>query len=257
MDVPRPVVPGRLALLRETAVAWEALGLLASLPALARHPRGAGEPVMVLPGFGAGDASTVVLRTHLARLGYRVTGWGLGVNRGDVPRLVGEVGRAVAERVRRRGAPLRLVGWSLGGVLAREAARDAPEHVDRVVTLGTPVVGGPRYTASARAYEAAGADLEALEAAVEARERTPLRVPVTAIYSESDGVVDWRACIDRWNAHVEHVRVRASHLGLGLAPGVLRIVAERLAAPREALTAPGAPGAAPAPPASGRPRPRA
>jgi pimeloyl-ACP methyl ester carboxylesterase len=184
---------------------------------------------MVLPGFGAGDASTLVLRTHLRRLGYAVTGWGLGVNRGDVPRLMGEVGDAVAARARAEGAPLRLVGWSLGGVLAREAARDAPEHVDRVITLGTPVVGGPRYTATARFYEAAGQDLAAIEAAVEERERTPLRVPVTAVYSEQDGIVDWRACIDRWNPQVEHVRVRATHVGLGFAPEVLRIVAERLA----------------------------
>jgi pimeloyl-ACP methyl ester carboxylesterase len=232
--IPPPSAPSPLRTLREAAVGLEVLRLLAGLRGLGRHPRGAGEPVMVLPGFGAGDASTLVLRTHLRRLGYRVTGWGLGVNRGDVPRLMGEVARAVAERAGREGAPLRLVGWSLGGVLAREAARDVPEHVDRVITLGTPVVGGPRYTATARIYEARGEDLAAIEAAVEERERTPIRVPVTAVYSEQDGIVDWRACIDRWNPQVEHVRVRATHVGLGFSPQVLRLVAERLATPRSA-----------------------
>ncbi len=230
-DTPRtPSEPGPLGMLREASAGLEMLWLLARLPALSRLPRAAGEPVLVLPGFGAGDASTFVLRRFLGRLGYRVRGWGLGLNGGDVPGLMPRVARMVAERATEAGTPLRLVGWSLGGYLAREAARDAPGAVDRVVTLGSPVIGGPRYTATAGFYRRAGVDFDAIDAAIAERERTPIRVPVTAIYSEQDGIVDWRACIDRTSPRVEHVKVRASHVGMGFSPDVLRIVAERLAA---------------------------
>jgi pimeloyl-ACP methyl ester carboxylesterase len=136
---------------------------------------------------------------------------------------------AVEVRCRAEGRGLRLVGWSLGGYLAREAARDLPHCVDRVVTLGSPVIGGPKYTATAPLYRARGVDFEEIEAAIEERERRPIQVPITAIYSESDGIVDWRACIDRTSPRVEHVRVRSSHIGLGFAPEVLRIVAASLA----------------------------
>ncbi len=221
--------PRPLRALREAGAALELLRLLGRLPELARHPRADGEPVLVLPGFAAGDGSTWILRAWLRHLGYRVSGWGLGVNAGNVPRLIPEVARVVAARARAEGAPLRLVGWSLGGYLAREVARDAPEHVDRVVTLGSPVVGGPKYTATAAIYRAAGADLDAIEAAMRQREQRPIRVPITAVYSESDGIVDWRACIDRSSPRVEHVRVRSTHLGLGFAPEVLRVVAASLA----------------------------
>lgn len=230
---PRP--PRPLLMLREAGAVADVVRLVARLPQLGRHPRGHGEPVMVLPGFGAGDRSTWVLRAHLRRLGYRVRGWELGVNAGDVPRLIRTLARAVADRSREAGMGLRLVGWSLGGYLAREVARELPEHVDRVVTLGSPVVGGPRYTATAPFYRAAGFDFDAVEAAIAERERRPIRVPIVAIYSETDGIVDWRACIDRTSPRVEHVRVDATHLGLGFAPEVLRIVADRLAAPRDAL----------------------
>ena len=186
---------------------------------------------MVLPGFGTNDRSTRILRAHLKRLGYRARGWGLGKNSGNVPELIPEVAKVVAARAAREGRPVRLVGWSLGGYLAREAARDLPREVHQVITLGAPVVGGPRFTTTARFYRAAGTDFDRIDAFVARREDTPIRVPVTAVYSKLDGIVDWRACIDRTSPHVEHVRVRSSHVGLVLSPEVLRIVATRLAAP--------------------------
>lgn len=227
-----PDRPSWTRMFREASAVLELARYPLHASALARQPRGNGEPVLVLPGFGAGDASTLPLRSYLRWLGYRVGGWGYGTNRGDVPDLIPRVTELVAARAEREGQPVRLVGWSLGGYLAREAARERPAAVERVVTLGTPVVGGPKYTAVAGLYERQGIDLDEIEAGVEARNGVPLKVPVTAIYSRSDGVVAWQACIDRHTSDVEHIEVDSTHIGLGLSPEVYCIVAQRLAGRR-------------------------
>lgn len=227
-----PTQPPAWTLLREGLVLLEVPRLAWLAPVFAGAPRGNGEAVLVLPGFGAGDASTALLRAFLRLLGYQAHAWELGINRGDVPALIPQV-IARTERLADAGR-VRLVGWSLGGTLAREAARERPDLVERVVTLGTPAVGGPKYTAVGATYRRQGYDLDAIERQVAERERTPIRVPVTAIYSRGDGVVAWQACIDRHTPGVEHVEVRGTHSGLGFNPDVYRIVAERLArrAPR-------------------------
>ncbi len=203
--------------------------LLLRAPSLARAPRGSGLPVMVFPGFGTGDRSTAVLRRYLGFLGHDVHTWGLGRNHGNVEILMPRLIIRVSQLAQRTGHPVRLVGWSLGGYLAREVSREIPGDVDRVVTLGSPVVGGPKYTLVARRYREKGIDLEAVEAAVDARESVPLTRPVSAIYSRKDRVVAWQACVDERNRCVEHIEVASTHLGLGFSPDVLRIVAERLA----------------------------
>lgn len=203
--------------------------LILALPRLSRFPRGHGEPVLLLPGFGAGDASNAALNAMLRFLGYRVHGWGLGLNRGNVEALLPKVEARVRAIRDHAGMPVRLVGWSLGGVLAREVARDAPELVDRVVTMGTPVVGGPKYTRVGATYRAAGFDVDEIERKIDQRYAVPIRVPVTAIYCKGDGIVDWRACIDHRTPGVEHAEVRATHFSLGFDPKVLEIVADRLA----------------------------
>jgi pimeloyl-ACP methyl ester carboxylesterase len=223
--------PGPRAMLGE-ALAWlEAPRLLWQAPQLARLARGDGGAVLVLPGFGAGDGSTALLRAYLTWLGYDARGWGMGINRGQVPKLVPRVVELLAATRAETRRRVRLVGWSLGGVLAREAARERPRLVERVVTFGTPVVGGPKYTAAAGRYRQRGYDLDAIERAAAARDAVPLRVPVTAIYSRGDGVVAWQACLDPRNRAVEHIEVGGTHVGLGFNPDVLRIVAERLALP--------------------------
>jgi len=233
MQAPRP-----WRIVQEGLTLGELPRLLWNLPGLAAQPRGDGDPVLVLPGFGTGDASTLLLRAYLGRLGYRVRGWGLGINRGDVRALVPRVLEATVACAEASGRPVRLVGWSLGGVLAREVARERPTAVERVVTLGSPVVGGPKYTRVGAWYAQRGVDLDAVEAAIAERNRTPIRVPITAIYSRLDGIVAWQACIDRLSPQVENVEVRTTHLGLGFSAEVYRIVAQRLALRRDA--APGA-----------------
>ncbi len=221
--------PNPIGLFGEARWLLELPSLLLRSPRLARQPRGRGQPVLVLPGFGAGDASTAVLRAYLRFLGYRPRGWGLGLNTGDVPHLLSRVVEKLERISAKERRPVALIGWSLGGVLAREAARERPAAARLVITLGTPVVGGPKYTAAAGFYRRQGIDLDAIEAAVEARNQQPLATPVTAIYSRSDGIVAWRACIDRHAPDVDHIEVETTHLGLGFSPQVFEIIAERLA----------------------------
>lgn len=221
--------PSPLGLLREAQGVLELPRLLLRSPRLARQPRGDGSPVLVLPGYGAGDGSTAVLQAYLRLLGYRARGWGLGRNDGDVPALIPRVRERAEALAREAGQPVSLLGWSLGGYLARETARDRPELVTQVLTLGSPVVGGPKYTAVGEIYRRQGVDLDAVEAAVEARYEQTLATRVTAIYSRGDGVVAWRACIDERSPNVEHVEVETTHLGLGFSPEVYEIIAARLA----------------------------
>lgn len=177
-------------------------------------PIGGGEPVIVAPGFAADDSWTESLRGFLESIGYQAFGWGLGRNNGRVPQLIPALIDRTAAVCGKTGFKVRLVGWSLGGYLAREVAREQPELVDRVITLGAPVVGGPKYTASAPWYRKHGFDLDEIEGQVDEREQKPIQVSVHALYSRSDGVVSWRACIDDRNPNVKHHRVRTSHLGL-------------------------------------------
>ena len=216
-------------MLREAEAAFEFPRLALRLPWLLQGPRGSGGTVLVLPGYGAGDSSTLTLRSYLRWLGHRPEGWGLGTNRGDVPALLPAVVERLRECSQDAGEPVALVGWSLGGYLAREAARDEPALVRRVITLGSPVVGGPKYTTVGRLYARQGVDLDEIEAEVDARYDVPLERPVTAIYSKRDGVVAWKACIDERSPHVEHVEVRSTHVGLGFSPEVYTLIAERLA----------------------------
>lgn len=221
-----PLAPPRLRnLFAETRLPLElALGLLRD-PVTAALPRGEGQAVLVLPGFGASDFHTGLLRSRLNRLGYRASGWGLGKNHGRVPKLL----PGVIELLSAAPQPVTLVGWSLGGVIAREAARKCPDKVRRLVTLGSPVVGGAKYTVFAGQYRKQGYDLDELERAIDAREARALPCPVTAVYTRSDGIVGWGSCIDRWHPQVRHVEVRASHMGLAVDAGTFAVIARALA----------------------------
>jgi surfactin synthase thioesterase subunit len=169
------------------------------------------------------------LREFLRRLGYSARSWGLGQNHGDALTLLPRVTDRVARLAAKSGRPVHLVGWSMGGFLAREVARDHPELVSRVLTLGTPVVGGAKYTAVAGVFRRLGYDVESLAAECASRALRAIEAPITAIYSRRDGIVAWQACIDHVSRTVEHVEVQSTHSGLGFDPRVWRIVAERLA----------------------------
>jgi pimeloyl-ACP methyl ester carboxylesterase len=226
---PDVATPNQIGRIKEVRVAREPLRLLWNLRSVANQPRRKDHPVLVVPGFGTNDASTFVVRAYLGRLGYRCSGWGLGLNTGDVEIQLEQTIEVLRRRHAEAGERVSLVAWSLGGVIARECARDAPEIVERVITFGTPLYG-PRHTATSMARPSPRRD--AIEAQIVERFDRPITRPVTAIYSRQDGVVAWEACIDP-DPNTINVEVDSSHLGLGLDPDVLRLVATTLAAPAD------------------------
>lgn len=198
-------------------------------PTLGRLPRGDGGPVVCVTGFGAGDLSLSPLRALLRRLGHDAVASGLGRVDDDVDGQTEAVAGRVADLAESAGRPVALVGWSIGGVVCREVARERPDVVRRVVTFGTPVEGGPSYTALAFRYPESY--LAEIRAEIEARRSRPIQVPVTAIWSPNDGIVTPEACLDHDTLDVENVRVSSTHVGMGIDPDVWRIVADRLARP--------------------------
>lgn len=206
-----------------------ALRLPGATRRLAGVPRGDGHVVIDLPGWKAPEVSGAPLRHYLRALGYDARPWGLGVNTGDPERDAAILGDTVTRLADRHG-PVSLVGWSLGGVVAREVAREHPEAVRRLITYGTPVIGGPTFTAGAEAY--GPEECARITDLTEELDRTrPIAVPVTTIYTRRDGIVAWSACLDHAARHVEHVEVSSTHLGLGVDPDVWEVVATRLALP--------------------------
>ncbi len=214
-------------LLGELAAPLDGLRLLPALPRQLQRRRAPAREVLVLPGWLAGDGSTAVLRAALARDGHRVQGWGLGRNTGDVPTRMAKTTELVRNRAQATGTPLDLVGWSLGGTIAREVARREPDAVRRVITLGTPLHGSS-FTAFASLF-ADDLDERARER-IRRRRSTPPPVPITIVWSKRDGVVQWRAQQDRDNPWAEHVEVTSTHLGMTLDPDVLDVLRDRVAA---------------------------
>ncbi|MEO1082716.1 MAG: alpha/beta fold hydrolase [Acidobacteriota bacterium] len=199
-------------------------------------PKGRAErprTVVLVPGFGASPLSMSFISRALKRDGHAPTDWGLGRNTGEVADLLPQLIEKVEAASERAGEEVALVGWSLGGYLAREAARDRPELVSRVITLGSPVIGGPSYTRVAPLYEARGYDLAEIRQLVCERYEVPLEIPVLAIYSKRDGIVSWKACIDEWSPDVRHLEVGATHLSMGTSPDVLTAILDELEAPRQ------------------------
>jgi hypothetical protein len=223
------ITPSIMTIAKESLTPFEFTRLFVSSPALALQTRGSGQPVIVLPGLGASNSSTFLLRRYLSWLGYSVEGWELGRNSGNVGQLLPRVAEHVQEVHKKTGLKVNLVGWSLGGVLAREVARDNPAIIRQVITMGSPVVGGPKYTVFGSFYRQRGIDVDAIEATVAARESNPIRVPVTSIYSKNDGIVGWQASIDRHSPQVDNIKVCATHLGMGISPDVFKILARKLA----------------------------
>ncbi len=206
-------------------------GLFAqTLPLLRRAPRGDGHPVLVLPGFTASDISTLPLRWFLKDRGYHAHGWDQGRNLGLRPGLDLRMARRLRSLYWRYGTRVTIIGWSLGGIYARELARMHPDQVRQVITLASPFNVSSRANHAWRLYELLSGESIDSELPLLRRLRAPMPVPTTAVFSRTDGVVAWQCCLDdEARPRTENVEVRGSHCGLGHNPMALHVIADRLA----------------------------
>jgi pimeloyl-ACP methyl ester carboxylesterase len=206
------------------------------------RPRDA-KVVMLIPGFMAGDMTLAPLANFCRWLGHRAVYAGI-LSNSECPReTMRKLKARLALAYEKFGQPIVVIGQSLGGVYARELAREQPEMVERVISLGSPI-RMPRRAANL-AVEAVAKSIAVLRGKARGclsdscqcglilSDEAPADVPTTHVYSRTDGVVHWESCIDLSGAPtVENVEVMGSHVGMGLNADVYRIIADRLAMPR-------------------------
>lgn len=206
-------------------------------PLLLQASKGDGHPVLLLPGFMAGEVSMKPLFRYLQKLGYDPYQWELGRNLG--PKAVGVDGEKMIDRLEaihaKTGRKVSIVGWSLGGAFARQLARRRPDLVRQVISLGSPLTGSPRSTNAWRAYQfVTGQKMDDPKLKEQVREgHEPPPVPSTAIFSKNDGIVAWQTSQEPRADTTDNIEVRGSHIGLGANPAVLWAIADRLALPED------------------------
>ena len=208
--------------------------LLNTLPALSLLPRGDGHRVLVLPGFMAGDESTVLLRRYLRFMGYKPEPWGLGLNTGRPTLLTEGIMQRVAALWAKKPERFSIIGQSLGGVFGREVGRLQPDKVRQVVTLGSPFSAKNSQSTmrlvSVLFERLSGLSVEEMREFLDDMdpEISP-PVPVTAIYSREDGVAHWSACQEKQeDDHTQNIRVCGSHVGMAMNAAIYYIIADRL-----------------------------
>ncbi len=233
--------PSKALMLLEGRALHEFGAFLGALPLLSLTPRGDGHPVLVLPGLVASDLSTRPLRSFLKNRGYVTSGWRLGRNYGlrdGVQHAMIDLVREFSDEHGRKiisdehGRKISLIGWSLGGVYARQLAKMMPDRVRSVITLGSPFASHPKATNAWRIYElASGHRADEEDPRFGGRLAEPPPVPTTAIFSRTDGICAWQGCMEKSSAESESIEVESSHCGMAHHPAVVYAVADRLAQP--------------------------
>lgn len=225
--------PNALLVAMELRAPWEFWSVLPSWPLLRQAPAGDGHPVIVFPGLSASDGSTLPIRGYLQNLGYDVSGWNQGYNFGPRAGILETAKRQVMDTFEATGEKVSLVGWSLGGIYARELAKLLPDRVRSVVTMGTPFAGSHTSTNAWKLFQlTSGKDVTKELQQFDLPVAPP--VPTTSIFSRTDGVVAWQASIQKpqkANPDTENLEVIASHIGLGLNPSAWWALADRLSQP--------------------------
>jgi pimeloyl-ACP methyl ester carboxylesterase len=220
--------PGALLLALEGRAPWEFAASVAATPWLRRLPRGDGHRVLVLPGLAANDLTTLPMRTFLKDRGYQPAPWEQGLNLGPRDGVLDAMRARVHELFALDGRPVSLLGWSLGGVYARELAKEMPDKVRCVITLGSPFAGSPQATNAWWLFERVSGHPEP-DVEMQAALRQPPPVPTSSIYSRTDGIVAWQCSLNPASPLAENIEVHASHIGLGLNPLAMMAIVDRLA----------------------------
>lgn len=229
--------PSGLAPLLEVRVILEVLSCFAYLPLLKKiAPKGDGHPVLTLPPFMSDDKFMSPMRGYLESLGYAASGWEQEQNTGFDDAKFKALVRRVTRLAESRGASVSLIGHSLGGIYARLLAHEIPDAIRQVIYLGSPFNISDEASAELpirKIYERINPqDVSDLMKGAGDKGATPM--PSTAIYSEGDGFVPWRCCVDEVDENTENIRVPGSHTGMPFNLPILYAVADRLSQPVDA-----------------------
>ncbi len=193
---------------------------------------GDGHPVVIFPGLGADQKSIATLRAHCCGLGYDAFDWGQGFNtgpQGDLDDWLLALKARIVDLLAGHSQPATLIGWSLGGLYAREIAKLMAPRVRQVITMGTPFSADADHTNVGWLFRLLSGTSSAITPALSRRLRTPPPMRTTSIYSRSDGVVAWQTCQHRRRSRlVQDIEVGGSHIGMGWNRDVLAAIADRL-----------------------------
>lgn len=198
------------------------------------HPQrpGDGHPVVIFPGLGATGSSVATLRDHCRSLGYAAFDWGQGFNtgpQGDLDAWLANLKSQVSLMLAPHAKPATLIGWSLGGIYARELGKLMAPRIRQVITIGTPFNADADHSHAGWLFRLLSATSTTIDPALSLRLRTPPGVRTTSIYSKSDGVVAWQTCChDARTKRVHDIEVDSSHIGMGWNRDVLCAVTDRL-----------------------------
>ena len=226
--------PSMLKLALEARTFFEAGSFALSFPLLQAAPKGDGHPVLVMPGYLASDFSTKLLRTFLKSRNFSPHGWKLGRNLGTQSHPETGCGEKVIARLKeiyqKYGQKVSIIGWSLGGIYARELARTHPEMVRQVITLGSPFSQSLKANHATKLFEkTSGYSLQDMDIELRKNMQYSPPVPTTSIYSRSDGITAWQCCLEIPDETTQNIEVISSHCGLGHHPFVMWVLADRLA----------------------------
>ncbi len=193
---------------------------------------GDGHPVVIFPGLGADGTSVSILRAHCQDLGYEAFDWGQGFNtgpRGELGAWLEALADEVSRQLEKHDKPATLIGWSLGGLYARELGKLLAPKLRQVITIATPFNGSADDISASWISSLLGGGAASIDPLWIERLRMPPPIRTTSIYSRSDGVVAWETCRhDEGSRLVEDIEVDGSHMGMGWNREVLNIVADRL-----------------------------
>ena len=230
--------PGLLLGLLEGRALLEIGAYFATQPMHKLYPSGDGHPVMVIPGFGAGDGATFLLRRFLKRLGYQTYAWREGINVGRKKGLFHRLQGRIEKLSNRHGQKVSLVGWSLGGVMSRQLAFRNTDHLRSVITLGSPLYGD-RYSTNISTILEVTNKIRGVEVITKPLGNAPwvdepaVPIPFSSLYSRTDGIVSWQTCLEPNYPLRENIHIPCSHLGFSVNPLSLYVIADRLALPED------------------------
>jgi len=196
----------------------------------ASNKSGDGHPVLVLPGFMASDFSTNPLREFIEKIGYTPISWDLGRNYARVS-FINDLSDKLLKLHKEHKSKITIIGWSLGGVYARQLAKQHPDLIRQVITLGSPFRGITKSNHASWLYNLLPGNKRVvdLDPALLADLPIPAPVPTTAIYTKEDGIVPWKYCMEEVEDAIhQNIQVRGSHLGLGVNLSVFEIIEDRL-----------------------------